>query len=358
MFFNNIMYKIDKYINKLSNNDANKNKYVKKLAQNIVKILNTEMSGGGEKKIIDEDLESLFEHIKEKIKDKDTKTKNKYMVILYGPPSSGKTLARKIACRKIKEEFSEENFTEKQIFNSFIDSGVDEIIYDFVSKDQTDQKSTQELMKEKYGTINKNITESDIKQLVKENIVNIAENSFEEYKKNKTKGDSISDMVKFLSVFLGMNLFIETASWNSNYWNKFLGAFESYGYIPIVIYPFTTKSELLYNRSIDRGIKEYRFLTYDRIKTMAEQAKDNFMSAINNIRLIYTKDLYVFVYDTHVLKNTYESINEFKFDNINFNVNDSNENKNENKNENEIKVLYTLKTSISGSTDFTKQKIE
>jgi hypothetical protein len=54
-------------------------------------------------------------------------------VILYGPPASGKTFARKLACKEIKNTFGE-TLSEDEIFNSFIDTGIDEITADIIIK--------------------------------------------------------------------------------------------------------------------------------------------------------------------------------------------------------------------------------
>lgn len=332
------MYKIDKYIDKLLHNNE-KSKYVKKLAEKIIDNLYMSMHGGGNG-IIDGNLKSLFDYIDKKIQNKtQTSTKNKYMVILYGPPSSGKNIARKIACNKIKINFDEQ-ITEKEIFDTFIDSGVDEIIIEYKenSTDTTVFDKLKEAYKKKASIKTPDETDNDF---IKKNIVDIASESFRIYGKHKIKSDAVSEMVKFLSVFLNMNLFIETASWYGEYWNNFLNVMSYYKYIPLVIYPFTTHSELLYDRSISRGISEYRFLQHDGnfgIKSMAEKAKNNFKNVVKDIKSIYVEDTYILVYNTELEQKVFANINNFIF-------------------LDPIEEIYSLKTIKSGNINFTNNII-
>ena len=58
-------------------------------------------------------------------------TQKRYIVILYGPPASGKCLARKIACYYIGNNY-EKNVNYEEIMNSFIDTCVDKIVRDII----------------------------------------------------------------------------------------------------------------------------------------------------------------------------------------------------------------------------------
>tara|TARA_B110000908_G_C9996831_1_gene332322 strand:+ start:164 stop:520 length:357 start_codon:yes stop_codon:yes gene_type:complete len=87
-------------------------------------------------------IDSLFEFIRNKTGVPDTKTEKRYCVILYGVPGAGKTIARKIACSIIKNEYKE-NMSLKNIHKSFIDTGVDDIIYDIKANGEIHDIKTQ-----------------------------------------------------------------------------------------------------------------------------------------------------------------------------------------------------------------------
>ena len=56
-----------------------------------------------DKKFNYEDLSSVLDYAKNRYEcTENKKTDKKYFVILYGPPASGKTIARKLACTYIK----------------------------------------------------------------------------------------------------------------------------------------------------------------------------------------------------------------------------------------------------------------
>ena len=73
------------------------------------------------------DIESILNYINQHVNCAMNTTKNKYFVICYGPPASGKSIARKIACNLIKNIYNDETDIST-IIASFIDTGVDDII--------------------------------------------------------------------------------------------------------------------------------------------------------------------------------------------------------------------------------------
>lgn len=346
------MEKIDKYIDKmsLSPNINDKIKYSRKLVENLIlhnmnqKNKFENMTGGG---IINKDISSLLDHIKAKLGQKTPyQTKNRYIVILYGPPNSGKGVARKIICNKLRHEFNE-TLDESNIFSTFIDTGVDDIIYQI--QDDVNDKTIKEKLKmsfydnlAKKGIVHDN--DDEIKKYIVENINEIANNSYNEYSKNKKTGDAISEIMKFLTIFLGMNMFIETASWNKNYWNNFLSLVSYYNYMPVIVYPFTTNTNILFERNIDRGLQEFRFLALRGpygIKRMATNMQITFKTMIQDVRNMFImNNIYVYVYDTDIDKDFHDEIKQFNFRNIS-----------------KIKNLYTIKTVIDGDIEFIDKMI-
>jgi hypothetical protein len=182
-------------------------------------------------------------------------TINKYIVILFGPPASGKTLARKIACYKIKKIFKEELGCE-EIFNSFIDTGVDEITYKSIPKNS--DKNISELLIENMKKLLEKRDNLDEKTFIKKNINEFVTSSFKIYSENRA--DIISELLLYFSLYLNKNIFFETSSGEPIYLENLIKIFDYFNYIPILIYPYITNVEILFDRSICRGIKEGRFL--------------------------------------------------------------------------------------------------
>ena len=138
------MDKINKYIKKF-NGEQNQHKnigYLRKIAH-YVALESNNIKGGGHNQTKSNKLYELLSYLDNKIKESRSTTvattKNKYFIFLYGPPASGKSIARKIACGEIaNSEFSNgdtplviNNRILSIINNTFVDTGVDEIVYEF-----------------------------------------------------------------------------------------------------------------------------------------------------------------------------------------------------------------------------------
>ena len=160
---------------------------------------NTPLEGGSIKY---GDCNSILTYLQDKCKNIKDVTKNKYVVILYGPPGSGKSLARKIACNIIKTHYHEK-VSEKEIESDFIDSGIDEITYEILEPKSNKEVRTllMDNLRQKLGIdtntpINKDPYFEQIKNdsggLLKE----LATSSFQIYRNNRK--DSLSELLFFL----------------------------------------------------------------------------------------------------------------------------------------------------------------
>ena len=109
----------------------------------------------------------------------------------------------------------------------------------------------------------------------------IADDTFKIYKDNRA--DSISETIKKMAEFLEKNIFFEIASGKSEYIKKIITDTIYYNYIPIIIYPFIDDINIIYNRSIDRGISEGRFLKKEFLINSIEDNKNNFIVLKNMI---------------------------------------------------------------------------
>ena len=267
-------HKVKKYSYKYGNN--NNTKYLKKLICHLANPIMIGGNGNNNPVILDNnDLDSVLNYLKSKASTSTKKTNKKYFVILFGPPASGKSNARHKACEYIKEYF-EKDIQLDDIKRSFIDSGLDEIVYDTKYPD-TSGKTTSEMLKNASNEImdnfKKTVTSHDQKEqlpnmdidIVKKNIKEFVTKSSQIYftSRIKTNASEMSVLLMYFAMYLNKNIYFETASYNKEYMSHIFDIINYAKYIPIVIYPFVRYSGVLYNRSINRGIKEGRYLLCD-----------------------------------------------------------------------------------------------
>lgn len=118
---------------------------------------------------------SILKYIDTRLKCATKKTTAKYVVILYGPPGSGKTLARKVAINYISKVFGED------ASDSFIDAGLDDIIYENIDENGETVKSK----------LIKNIrTKLEILRTAHENVEKVDNDVLELHTKTNTQGES------------------------------------------------------------------------------------------------------------------------------------------------------------------------
>jgi hypothetical protein len=318
-------YKINKYVNKFYNCETNKkNIYLKKL----LKCCNIQ-SGGN---ILHISKDMMINYINQKIGNK-TKAKDKdkkFFVLLYGPPASGKTTARKIACQKIYQMYGGYTSVD-ELYNTFVDTSVDDIVGDIMQ--DNDLQTTKNLQTVFYHTLEKYFTENPIElqnsnitldiwltnDMIKDKTTYImsnktllnllATNSFEAYNKNRKSADAISDLVRDASFFLGLNVFVESASYDEKYWRGVFELVKYYGYTPIIIYPYTKNFVEIQRRNIARGLTSYRILNNDGpygITQKMEECSKSFNLLFNDLQHIFESyDKMILIYDTSFSRELY-----------------------------------------------------
>ena len=248
------------------------------------------------------DYDSLVEYIRNRLKNNSNRTKNKYLVILHGPPSSGKSHATMVACRLIYDYF-EKDLTPEKIKSTFLNTNVDDLTYHTITKNNIPVK--QELLDNMYSVIhnypinydNENEIKkfrSDTKKLdpTKEadvefvtcQIGKLVSSSYEIYRMYRP--DNISEIMFYLSVFMNLNIYLETSLGEPSYIRRVVESLKYYGYIPIIVYPFVADVKIIYDRSIRRGIVEGRFLNRDGpfgLSTAMSTCLNNYQSLIKII---------------------------------------------------------------------------
>ena len=143
---------------------------------------------GGKIPFNSRDIDDVFKFIKENMGDVNNVTEKKYFVILYGPPASGKTLSRKIACNIIKQQFREKS-TYQEIMNSFVDTSVDDIVYNIKDKDNDNDKTIKEILIENL----KKVFEGKLPKNKTNDVFNMSEGLSEEEKQEILKNEDVKE---------------------------------------------------------------------------------------------------------------------------------------------------------------------
>ncbi len=327
-------YKLKKYLHKYDIDK--KDVYLNKISHIIVNMncmhnTHNNLLGGG--KINVNSVDSVLDYLKKITENVNNVTKNKYAVVLYGSPASGKRIGKHIACKYICDYFEFINnkdqcnsLTYKKIWESFVDTEVDSIIYNLAENDGDQPIMNQ--MKEKYQEVlktalNKNTNDmnhDEIRKATKEKINDIVTSTSHIYFSKKAKADAISELIKSFSVAMNKNIFFEISSPNIEYIKLVYDSLKYYNYIPINIYPFIGDVNILYERAIDRGIKEGRFFlcsegnyplnkkitplfeNYPKVKAITDQGG-------------YEKYLNL-QYDSGLDKSDYDNFDKFNFENL------------------------------------------
>jgi hypothetical protein len=237
------MDKIYKYIKKY--NKIQKNIYLKKIAYYL--------TGGNIRKY---NLDSFQDLLRNKLGDSRMVTQNKFIIILMGPPASGKTDAVKIAYEIIKNNYTRE---EKRILDNidktFINTGVDDLVYD-IFVDETDE--TIKLQLSRKGVVLEQCLNDAKTDTERRECLSRLENDNGLYFGNRPYGDALSEILMNFSLAFGKNIIFESASPYSDYIKNLISNASRYNYIPIVIYPVVTPIKTLQDRSINRAKIEGR----------------------------------------------------------------------------------------------------
>ena len=176
-------------------------------------------------------------------------TKNKYLVILYGPPSSGKTNARNHSCKLIQTYFEEKN----NINETFVNTGIDDLLNLY---------KINNILINNYK-LNKTISE-------------LEKSSKLIYYYYRNKMDHLSELTIWWAIHCNSNIYFEIASGDINYIKDLIKRCNYYNYIPIICYPYTNDSELLYKRNIIRSREIGRIISHEDIKNKMNKCIESF----------------------------------------------------------------------------------
>jgi len=305
-----------------------KNKYFDlKNRQNIYNLL------GGvcepDKKFSYDDMSSVLDYAKNRYEcTENKKTDKKYFVILYGPPASGKTISRKVACAYIKKHFSE-SLPIEDIYKSFIDTQIDDIVYDAYYKEEM-PLSVKNKLKKTIDTFfeQQNIQSDKRLDFLKSKTIDTLESKpndtlefieknneiYKKYRFDKNI-DDLSALLGTIATYTNHNVFFETASGRIDYINNLIKTIYYKNYNIVFIYPYTDNIDLLVDRNYSRALNEGRILTQDYIKFKKEECYTAYQSNViaDNEKSMINKHKTIMIlrYDTNLEKDLYDNLNSF-----------------------------------------------
>jgi hypothetical protein len=223
--------------------------------------------------------------------DKNT-TKNKYIVILFGPPGSGKTQAFSEACNLISTYYDE----NKEIEGTFINTGLDDLVNRTHVKEYPDKTIKQVLIDNLANLIKSKMSDSkqDRKQIIQDNISDFysrksdkdMRGQFDIYSLGRNAIDPISSLLLWFAVYKNKNILFETSSGNFEYVDMIVNMVRWYGYNPVIIYPYIDNLDTLYHRILDRALVEGRFLEKQIVKSKMENSIMSFNNKIKEYKAL------------------------------------------------------------------------
>lgn len=250
---------------------------------------------GGQRYNVD-NFNSIMEYVREKLsstiankKTKDTYAPNteKHLIMLYGPPASGKTKAKEIILNKL-------NIAN----DNYIDINLDDIIGD----DKT------------YIT-----TISDLKRRASDPNTGISQDIKDEatdiYFSIRNKANIVFELLLFITRLYNISLVVEVTGGtycSMIWWYNILSFYKSKEYKITLIYPVISNSTTIINRAEGRAKEIFRFVSSNSIEKSIENAKKNIKTIIedkdkNNI----FDSIYIYYNDNELLFNTPVKNNKF-----------------------------------------------
>ena len=264
----------------------------------------------------DKSLKSITNYIEQKININAKKqTKNKYLIFIYGPPASGKTIARKIIFKFIQNyiEWNNNLDVAKEIESS-IDTRIDDLIYarKYKNENINIKNKLKEILNDKpfknFCSDLNNISDSYEENENTKEIVNLSDD-VDKITNNKEASDIyfygkndayiLSELLKYYASLYKKNIIVEIISPDKNYIKPLAKMLcLHYDYFPIFIYPYVDDKKILWERSIKRGCEEGRFVSlnlinskYDECKKGYDEIKEIFKRFKNYLCIKYDNNL-------------------------------------------------------------------
>lgn len=180
-----------------------------------------------------------------------------YLLVLYGPPGSGKTYDKQFIIKKLK------------LCESYVYFSEDEYAYN--TKQFNEIKNNTDL------TNLKNLTQEELES---NDVIMQLQN---EYSKIKKATSNIIFMLLGLTLMYKHNAIIEmTGGGLGWYMTNIIDEFYHKKYDIKFVYPYVDNIDTLLERTRKRGFKEYRFLTEKYLRDTVKRSRDNFNKLIQS----------------------------------------------------------------------------
>lgn len=252
-----------------------KPKYIKELKQFYIN--KSKMYGGNDEDTFDgDDFDSIMKYILHKLKKiiaKQTSntTKEKHLIMLYGPPASGKSIAKKIMLSKLKIGDTD-----------YIDINLDDII-------GNDRKYKLELeaLKKEHGNISAEPSDD-----IQKRATNL-------YFSIRKKANLVFELLVFITRLYDISLVVEVTGGtycSMVWWDNILRFFKTKKYTISLIYPVVTDVQKIVSRADERGKEIFRFVSYVAIRESIEGAKKNIKTIIDASRAMFHKFDNIYIY--------------------------------------------------------------
>lgn len=180
----------------------------------------------------------------------------KHLIMLYGPPASGKSRAKEIILNRLKINHDQ-----------YIDINLDDIIGDDIN------------YQNKISTLKQNASKEDtISEDIKQEATNI-------YFTVRKTSNIVFEILLFITRLYNISLVVEVTG--STYcsmiwWYHILNFYKSKQYIITLIYPVVSKNNEIIRRAELRGNNIFRFISSDVIQNSINNAKKNIKIILYN----------------------------------------------------------------------------
>jgi hypothetical protein len=247
-------------------------KYVRELKQYY------KMRGGGT--FNSSDFDSIMKYVLEKLSNKikiktasaSGSAKEKHLIMLYGPPASGKSIAKQIMLSKLSIAPDD-----------YIDINLDDII----GEDETYQTTIETLKKEH------NNSSDTPSSSIKKKATDI-------YFEIRNKANLVFELLVFITRLYDISLVVEVTGGtlcSMVWWDNIISFFQSKNYTISLIYPVVSDVNTIVSRADKRGNEIFRFVPPEAIQESIEGAKKNIkrilglpFNRFNNIYIYYNDD--------------------------------------------------------------------
>ena len=256
-----------------------KPKYIKELKRFYINKSKMYGCGDGDEDTFDgDDFDSIMKYILYKLNDKIkmgqgtlASEKEKHLIMLYGPPASGKSIAKKIMLSKLKIGDTD-----------YIDINLDDII-------GNDRKYKLELeaLKKEHGNISAEPSDD-----IQKRATNL-------YFSIRKKANLVFELLVFITRLYDISLVVEVTGGtycSMVWWDNILRFFKTKKYTISLIYPVVTDVKKIVSRADERGKELFRFVSSVAIRESIKGAKMNIKTIIDTSRAMFHKFDNIYIY--------------------------------------------------------------